>query len=296
MTDDRGVESASEPSAATAAVPSDAPITGVVVGTRLCARCGYNLSGQIIRREPRYHLLVVMCPECGTVSPMIEYPSLSPWITQVHRLLTSLWVLLLLVLLAATAVPPFAFALGSSAMMGERYDDAVRHAFNASGTTRPFSDWWSTADRGAILADAGGAGGLFGPEVVTLLLLQLPVMVLMGMVWSVLLVGKGWFTRLVWALVLIAVAAAYVAIPALDWYLEDTFRSASEAGRAYVGSVVAPLSLAWSFVILLPGMAVGPVLARGLVRVTVPPKLIPSLGFLWTECGLDPPVIRPDRR
>ena len=46
----------------------------VVTGTRLCIRCGFNLTGQMILREPAYDLLIARCPECGTPPP-VPYPT-----------------------------------------------------------------------------------------------------------------------------------------------------------------------------------------------------------------------------
>ena len=45
----------------------------VLSGDRCCARCGFNLYGQTIIREPHYGLLMVRCPECGTAAAMQEY-------------------------------------------------------------------------------------------------------------------------------------------------------------------------------------------------------------------------------
>jgi len=42
---------------------------GTVELDRYCTHCGYNLRQQAIRREPRTHLLLCKCPECGTFEP-----------------------------------------------------------------------------------------------------------------------------------------------------------------------------------------------------------------------------------
>ena len=51
----------------------------VTYGDRLCTHCHYNLIGQPVLREPYYSMLIVRCPECGTVAAMQEYPQLGRW-------------------------------------------------------------------------------------------------------------------------------------------------------------------------------------------------------------------------
>ena len=51
----------------------------ILVGDRLCTKCGYNLTGQPVLREPHYEMLIVRCPECGAVAALQEYPVLGRW-------------------------------------------------------------------------------------------------------------------------------------------------------------------------------------------------------------------------
>lgn len=74
---------------------------GIVDGDRACHACGFNLRGQVVVREPHYSMIMVLCPECGTPSPLLEYPRVGPWITRLH--------ILLLMLLLSTLVGGFIF-------------------------------------------------------------------------------------------------------------------------------------------------------------------------------------------
>lgn len=75
---------------------------GVITGLRLCIRCGFNLTGQTIVREPAYGLLIARCPECGTVAPLQEYPPLGAWQRRWAILLAALWFAAVLAMVYAT--------------------------------------------------------------------------------------------------------------------------------------------------------------------------------------------------
>ena len=49
---------------------SSEAIVARVDGTRPCLRCGHDLHGQSIVREPEYGLFIARCSECGTVAAM----------------------------------------------------------------------------------------------------------------------------------------------------------------------------------------------------------------------------------
>lgn len=67
-----------------------------LVGDRLCIRCCYNLVGQPILREQHYNMLIVRCPECGTVASLQEHPLLGRWAMRWAAVLAGLWILVLL--------------------------------------------------------------------------------------------------------------------------------------------------------------------------------------------------------
>ncbi len=67
-------------------------------GHRLCATCLHPMAGSPIERHRSSNILFARCTECGAPSPLIEYPALTPWITQLHGLAAC--AVLLLTLLA----------------------------------------------------------------------------------------------------------------------------------------------------------------------------------------------------
>lgn len=78
----------------------------VITGTRLCIRCGFSLTGQMILREPTYDLLIARCPECGTVAPVQEYPPLGAWQRRWAMLLAALWFAAVLAVAYGTILLP----------------------------------------------------------------------------------------------------------------------------------------------------------------------------------------------
>lgn len=84
----------------------------ILVGDRLCVSCGFNLHGQHIVREPRYSMLMVRCPECGTVASLQEFPLLGKWMTRWAALLAVIWLLLLLGLTLGTAGATYGLSRG----------------------------------------------------------------------------------------------------------------------------------------------------------------------------------------
>lgn len=83
-----------------------------VTGDRLCTRCGYSLVGQSVFREPHYDLLIVRCPECGTVAGVQEYPLLGAWAHRWGLVAAALWFLFILAAWAGASGAIFAFAYG----------------------------------------------------------------------------------------------------------------------------------------------------------------------------------------
>lgn len=96
--------------------PEKAPL-GVIATDRPCARCGFNLHGQVIEREPHYGLVIARCPECGQVAALQEYPSLGRWARRWAGLLGAFWVIVVLLATIPTA-----------AIFGASTDGAVRSA------------------------------------------------------------------------------------------------------------------------------------------------------------------------
>ena len=95
--------SASNPAPPAAPASAGERRVALLGADRPCTRCGYNLVGQPVVREPVYDMLIVRCPECGTAAGLLEYPLLGRWVGRWIMLLAALWLLVQLALLAMTA-------------------------------------------------------------------------------------------------------------------------------------------------------------------------------------------------
>lgn len=104
---------------------SDAVLSGVpgpatdervstLVGDRLCIGCGFNFAGQPVVREPHYRMLIVRCPECGTVASLQEFPVLGKWALRWGSIIAAAWLLAMLLLMLGTAGAIFGMSVGVS--------------------------------------------------------------------------------------------------------------------------------------------------------------------------------------
>ncbi len=58
-----------------------------------CERCGYNLHGQAVRRDPDTQVMLMRCPECGTFHPAIGASSAARlWVARWARAMLIVWV------------------------------------------------------------------------------------------------------------------------------------------------------------------------------------------------------------
>ncbi len=282
---------------------------GQVTGERICHKCTFILTGQTIIREPKYDLLIVRCPECGAVTPMHEYPALSRW----SRRLTAA---------AAGALLLFVFALwmgnaglfcgmgiaaaeGNSARLADMLNDMHMDEINSglyptssdavvppAGIPNPdFANWLDEQSAPAILGRAGFSGLVdYAPELIAFLGLSIVLAFPWGLVWSIVLIRRGWFAIGIWTLVILGTATFFSSFALLDWI--DRMQSGAPQ-RYFFRPTLLVLTLMLQAGSLYVTVFLGRPLVRGLVRLLVPPKLWPSLHWLWTVRGLEPPKYRP---
>ena len=136
------------PADGTRGAESRAERVAIITGTRLCIRCGFNLTGQTILREPAYDLLIARCPECGTVAPLQEYPPLGAWQRRWAVLLAVLWFVTVSVLSLLTAAMPMSLAgtiayrqsTPLSAHIGSQWGPVIMSAMKAVRDKDPAAD------------------------------------------------------------------------------------------------------------------------------------------------------------
>lgn len=283
-----------------------------LIGDRLCDRCGYNLIGQFVIREPHYNMLIVRCPECGTVASIQEYPLLGRWATRWGVVLAALWFVLLLALLFC---PPIAIVGGAYAIADESIDPlvdqigarqaawaiengrdvpqrpswgGVRRDRQYSRYTPIITDWWDQQNHAVLLRECGGLIRNVDWGVLRQWVLVLIPFAAYGFVWSLCLphVRRRWFPLVVLAIG--GVCFTYWLVGAsmvTAWGPTDL----EDAAYLLIGRPTALMMIGMGLIPVLIGMMLGRSLARLIVRALLPPRLRGSLAMLWTVDGLSQP-------
>lgn len=284
-----------------------------LVGDRLCIKCGYNLTGQPVLREPHYEMLIVRCPECGTVASMQEYPLLGRWAGRWAALVAALWFIVAFVLLMASAgillglgsevtriaCEPYAGWLSEQQLLWIKAQDPDSLAQNTtwmlSQPPNPYwridQNWWAAQDPAQLLEAAGGWAEAvdFGALVhwVFLTLAAVP----MGCFWAVALLHFRKRALFIFALVVVGVAGTFAVIahfqsPGVQsWY----WMTAMAQAQRQIGPPITAMTLVFALIPLSIGLALGRPIVRGLIRALLPPRLRSPLALLWTTQGLTPP-------
>lgn len=275
-----------------------------LVGDRLCATCGYNLTGQAVLREPHYNMLIVRCPECAAVASVQEYPLLGRWANRWAALGAGVWMLIVVGLWIGTGAAIFGFSIGTTETAAWKYSQFISNKYEvwrtqSSGQTQgqvtivrnvnDWQTWWKQQDRDALFAEAGGwLGAVHWPS----LLLWMPyaaVAFTLGCVWAAILIGRNWRGRMVAMLLIMTVALFFSSISYLEWQ-NDLYGWSWNSGRQELGPTFLGMSLVFGAIVLSAGLLVGRSIIRGLIRLLLPPRMRNSLAMLWTADGLKPPV------
>ena len=281
-----------ETSPATVSTPSASEVAvGRIDGVRPCLQCGHDLHGQAIVREATYGLLIARCPECGTVAALSEHPRLGIWGKRLGATLMATMLTMLIPLLLLTALAIFGVAAGIYDELGRD----GRTALNAMSGDFPVlpdqitPEWWASNGDRATRAVLGEVFTLDAEERMLLTAL-LPVPVLLGIIWSGILVGVP--RRRLW---IAAVATGACALLYLWIGTIDTVQLGAEP--VWYSTAVFQI-IAWplmgSVILIQAGlMAIGLFLGRPLLRrlaaFMLPPRPRRIMSFLWTVDGLEPP-------
>jgi hypothetical protein len=280
-------------------VPAKTPIHRLLTGDRLCIGCGYSLVHQPILREPAYGLLIVRCPECGTVAPVQEYPLLGRWASRLAAIGAAAWLVVILAVLAGTTLTItgagfMAWEMGRAAVTDTLESVVMRDAgIDISGgyPSAEFSAWCAAEGMPAIarsLVEASGDAWSIPGAAVNALAIS-PFALAGGLMLSVLLLHQRPATASILGL------AVTMGISGLVLWLNVRGEAAGGITWAYD---VAFLSVGWRIVLvgMLLNAAVfavacffGRSITRWLIRLAVPPRMRGSLAFLWLADDLPPP-------
>ncbi len=301
--------------------------TSAIIGDRACVKCGFNLHGQIVVRDPEYGLLVARCPECGTAASLQEHPILGRWASRWAAMLAAVWLLVIVGLilfsgvviglisvgLATDACKPIRERIATSfkehlvaeqaAMTQEEFQTAYPNFISiASWPADQYpwvtASWWEGQDAAAFL----GNGPLdnydwriaktwipFGLFTFTA-----------GVFLAVTIAHRRGFTLVLPALAIGSISAALVLLVTGEDPVLSAFSGTNWGGLVDLNGLAALHAAGFAFVTVLvqtaviaAGLMVGRPLARLIVRALVPPRIRAPLGFLWSADRLPQPRTHP---
>lgn len=307
MTDRPDLTASSAPGSPDPSPPATEERVSIITGHRLCATCRYNLTGQPVLREPHYGLLVVRCPECGTVAGAQEYPLLGRWVARWGLVVAITWYAVMIVLALGLAAATSGMTV---AIAGEAVDsyartlrsehDAFRLARNPDADPtklwqlETFEEFWAEADPARIFADAGGWRGVIEWDEMAALIIPIGLAGVIGVFFAIALLHRGRRTLLVVATVVALLIGAGLALAWSQLRGDDSGPWTVASRDVTLPAVACAFGLVWlSFTAAL---LLGRPIARAAVRGLLPPRLRRPLAVLWEADGRTPPLAsdRPD--
>ncbi|MBI1190012.1 MAG: hypothetical protein GC200_04940 [Tepidisphaera sp.] len=289
---------------------SGARRVGHVDGDRACHACGFNLRGQVVVREPHYQMIMVQCPECGTPSPLLEYPRVGSWITRLHIFLLMLLFSLLIAGFIFTGFLAWRSSYQSMSAVVEPLanliaNDYIEYAKPRAATAgtnawwgqqapSPWTvvelPWWdkykhtqSGQPQRSLLQPLGSRA--FASWLNECLVL-LPLCALIACALP------SWKRRRLLLVPLIGMLVAITLAVSWKYYVFGPrvgYLDATAAALEIAPWWVIALPLTVSGVIMLLGTLLGRPAGRRLVTFLLPPRQWASFGFLWAADGLDLP-------
>jgi hypothetical protein len=293
---------------------------GDVRGDRLCVRCGFNLHGQTILREPHYGLFIVRCPECSGVTSLQEYPVLGRWAKRWGFMLAAAYLLITVALLvgAGLAAGGFSVAIDYDQRIATCNTIASVHGrwFNATGQLQSMTSmspaqaalaaatknsvqnwgeyaavnqyWWRTLGRESVLAAYDMRSNRFRVEIVASVMFASVASVAAGCIFAVIMPGlRGVRLLIVPAAILTLGALLNLGMPEranfipAGWLPE--YVPAGMLASEIMPAFLPYLLLAGVGVFVTLGVFIGRPLCRGLLMLFLPPRYAGAFSFLW-EC------------
>lgn len=297
--------------------------TSLIIGDRACIRCGFNLHGQPVEREPHYGLAMARCPECGQPAALQEHPVLSRWAGRLGMALAGVWLLCVLGAFALPAVAMAGVGYGLSTLACRSLSTPIAAEFLAFLRTErdamtedeyaaqypyfagwidlapedlPYvdADWWSRIDLATRVPDAGlipvydwrAARGW-----VAACMLTCAGGIVLGVALAHLrvrgLVAAGLLIGALAAATLLVLKyhQPWLGLNTFGWGVVDL----SQALRAEFGLPFQLITVGVQTAALTAGLLLARPVARWLVALLLPPRLRTPLGFLWSMDGLPQP-------
>ena len=286
------------PAAGVASAAAPETRVSTLLADRPCSACMFNLVGQSIVREKHYGMLVVRCPECGTIASLQEYPLLGRWANRWAAMAAALWFLVAVAASFGMAGIMFGFTMGTMETTTQPLARVIADKFEAhqKATNVPVNQvngwwnidpaWWDAQDKAALLADAGGFSGAVGWWGMLIWVIAFSVLFPLASVWAV---GgahrKGWRLLITYVPMVLIAAAFFSAAN----FSGNRWLNTTDLAARMLWPVILPVCGVLAVIPLVLGAFLGRPLARLLVVLWLPPRLRVPLSFLWICDGKPPP-------
>lgn len=273
-----------------------------LLADRPCARCAFNLVGQSIVRERHYGLLVVRCPECGTIASLQEYPLLGRWANRWAAIAAAAWLLLAAAVSFGIAGVMFGFTIGTmettnrplADLISKKHEDHQQAIQLAQGVAQPQmsgwwnidATWWDAQDKAALLNEAGGWAGAVQWWGFLIWLVGFGILFPLGSVWAVGAAHRRGWRLLATYLPMILIAAVFFSMANISG---NRWLNAGDLAARMLWPVTLPIAAALAILPLLLSAMFGRSIARCLIVLWLPPRLRVPLSFLWVCDGKTPP-------
>lgn len=273
-----------------------------LLADRPCARCTFNLVGQSIVREHHYGMLVVRCPECGTVASLQEYPLLGRWANRWAAIAAALWLLVAAAASFGIAGVMFGFTIGTmettnrplAELISKKHEDHQRALQVAQGVAQPQmsgwwnidSTWWDGLDKAALLKEAGGWSGAVQWWGLLIWVIGFLVLFPLSSVWAVGAAHRRGWRLFITYVPMIVIAAAFFSTANVSG---NRWLNASDLASRMLWPVTLPIAAILAVLPLALGALYGRSIARVLIVLWLPPRLRVPLSFLWLCDGKTPP-------
>lgn len=273
---------------------------------RACIKCGFNLFGQSVYREPHYNLAIARCPECGEVAALQTYPVMTHWANRFRALIAGVWVVALIIffIIQLSLSGTYAYGMSSGAAqriartIGEQY--TIWAEANGRTVTSPFSglstnpyyEWvdiprdWADANVPDLIAQSEPWRVLLDTGLLASAIPAVIMAFIMGMFWSIVLLGASRKRAALAPILASCLAVVFMFSPGVMHYGP---MQAQMITQTYFAKLVGP----WVLLIQLPfallGVLIGRKVARWVITLALPSRSRIPFAVFWTRDGLAPP-------
>lgn len=255
------------------------PTVGCVQTDTFCAGCGYNLHTQAVLRDERLGILVCRCPECGRFSAAGQTTTAARvWLNRLAGALVAGWICFVLVLFALCTLFLGMLAYGHTMEMTDLQQSPHAMAARNRATTPtalPMTYRYEYRVRQFAANDVDGRS-----QMVTNQVILGSIAGGLGLLTGILFASLLWHLKGPVRLLALLPAAVGCGFVAFGWNSDPMTAAIRNWGLTQIG-----LYFLLESVTAGVGLLVGRPIARGLVRLLVPPKPRQHLAFLWITDG-----------